>query len=291
MRFTLAFLAVCVVISSAIIVFAQEVPPVVEPSEPENTVIVLPAGVPVRLVLLETLRSQSNHKGDLVTFEVADDIMLNGVVVVPKGALAYGQITELRSRRGLGKGGKLDAEINHIFLPGGVYIPLATEIGQASGFEGGKMLSRYIVWSLFTGVGAFVALGTKGKAITIEHGLQVNVFTAEETPIAPQMLSSGEGLLRAVEKERENAAIEAVSGFGFGAKKVKDVLADRGLGAEASWIATKHDDYTYLVTVAGNGQSFSWLVNPFQDAYSKKYLKDKIAAIDKASEEIISAVD
>jgi len=32
-------------------------------------------------------------------------------------------------------------------------------------------------------------------------------------------------------------------------------------------------------------------VNPFQDAYSKKYLKDKIAAIDKASEEITSAVD
>jgi hypothetical protein len=245
-----------------------------------NKANVLPAGLPVKLRLLESLLSQSNRKGDKVTFEVAEDIVLNGQVVVPKGALAYGQVTESKSRKGLGRSGNIQVEVYHIALPQGIYIPLVTSFGEASGMQGGKVLARWVFF------GPLVGLTTRGKKVDISCGTEVDVFIGENTDIPPVDEAALDTLRTAIIEQRRGLAIEAAQNFGFGRKKVKDVLIEKGL-ADASWSATEFDEYTYQVSAIGLGQTYSWLVNPFQEIYGKKFLDERIKGIDKPSEDIV----
>ena len=54
---------------------------------------VLEDGTPIKLVLGETISSADAVVGQLVSFEVVEDILVDGVVVVPKGGTAWATVT------------------------------------------------------------------------------------------------------------------------------------------------------------------------------------------------------
>jgi hypothetical protein len=60
---------------------------------------VLEEGTPIRLRINRTISSADAHTGDSVDFEVLDDIRLNGVLVIPKGSLAFATITDAEPKR------------------------------------------------------------------------------------------------------------------------------------------------------------------------------------------------
>ncbi|QXQ07180.1 hypothetical protein KX816_03795 [Sphingosinicellaceae bacterium] len=56
---------------------------------------VLPRGTVVHLMTMAPLSAADNKTGDEIYLEVADDVSLNGVVVIPRGSPAAGHVYEL----------------------------------------------------------------------------------------------------------------------------------------------------------------------------------------------------
>src|SRR5579883_170951 len=77
---------------------------------------VLLDGTPVKLRLSRNLSSGTDRKGDTVDFEVLEDVMVDHVVVIPKGGTALATITEAEPKKHMGRGGKLDVNIDSVRL-------------------------------------------------------------------------------------------------------------------------------------------------------------------------------
>lgn len=70
-------------------------------------------GTLVRLKLHYDLTTENVDKGDRVDFDVADNIVVNNHVVIPKGAVAWGQVTRVK---GQGKKRAKDASVTFRFV-------------------------------------------------------------------------------------------------------------------------------------------------------------------------------
>jgi len=95
--------------------------PVAPPPAPTNPIpagfdLTLPNGTPIKLKLNKPLSSETAHVGDVVDLTVAEDVLLDGLCVVPRGAAAVGIVSEAEPRKRLGHGGKLGLGINFVRL-------------------------------------------------------------------------------------------------------------------------------------------------------------------------------
>jgi len=62
---------------------------------------------PVSMKLTKTLTSSTARVGDIVNFQVSEDVVADGLLVIRKGAPAIGVVNEAEPKRALGRGGKL----------------------------------------------------------------------------------------------------------------------------------------------------------------------------------------
>src|SRR5215470_20295901 len=69
---------------------------------------ILQDGTPVRLRLSRNVSSADAHVGESVDFEVLEDVAVNAVLVIPKGSIAIGSVTEAQPKRRMGRAGKLE---------------------------------------------------------------------------------------------------------------------------------------------------------------------------------------
>jgi len=118
-----SFLAVAAVSLLAAPLIAQEAQPVAAPqaiAPVATTNAVLRAGTPVQLRLMEevTTKKKAAKVGQRFMLEVAAPVEVNGVVVVPAGTPAWGEITEVRNKGMWGKSGKLTARLLYLRVNG-----------------------------------------------------------------------------------------------------------------------------------------------------------------------------
>ena len=73
----------------------------------------------VTLRLGRSLSSADAHAGDRVDFEVAEEISVNRIVVIPKDSPASGTVITAQKKRRMGRAGKLDVTIDSVQLVDG----------------------------------------------------------------------------------------------------------------------------------------------------------------------------
>lgn len=73
-------------------------------------------GTPIRLKLNKSISSASAHVGDPVDLEVVEEIAVDGVSVISKGAPAVGAVTDAEPKKRMGRGGKLGFSITSVRL-------------------------------------------------------------------------------------------------------------------------------------------------------------------------------
>ncbi len=133
-------------------------------------------GTPVKLRLSQTLSSADAKTGQEVPFEVIEDVKVEDVVVLPKGATAIGTVTEAESKRRMGRGGKLNVTISYARLADQEKVALrATKDTQGGGHVGamtGAMVATAIVF--FPAAPLFLFM--HGKDITIPQGTEITAF-------------------------------------------------------------------------------------------------------------------
>jgi len=176
MRVSAIFLLVWLLLSSANFAAPQQ-------STPAN--FVLEDGTPVNLVLSQTISSADEHVGNLVALAVAEDVKIGEVIVIPKGALAWGTIRKVRTKRRMGRAGKLEVEINRVRLADGEKATLS-DIQDSSGKNGLKwMIPAMAVTGVLAWPAAPIFLLMHGKDAAIPKGTPVTAFVKGDNVLDP----------------------------------------------------------------------------------------------------------
>jgi hypothetical protein len=178
---TLSFLATFSLI--ALPGFAQQPTPGPQESQPQaqNTTapdraFVLDDATPVKLVLGETISSADATVGQLVSFEVVEDVLVQGVVVISKGGSAWATVTSAQPKRRMARGGKLDLNIDKVRLVDGSKTLLSAVKNTKGGGHTGAMTGAIVATSLVLWPAAPLFLLMHGKDITIPKGTAITAF-------------------------------------------------------------------------------------------------------------------
>jgi hypothetical protein len=176
---------------------------------------------PIRLRLNRTVSSADAHVGDTVDFETLDDITVNGVLVVPKGGLAFATVTEAQAKRRMARGGKLDINIDYVKLVNGDRAALKAVKDVKGGGHTGGMVGGMVATSLVFFPAAPFFLFMHGKDISIPKGTEITAYVngdlkmdiAKFQPVAPantavaaNNLSTSAGMLSAKLQLESNPA-------------------------------------------------------------------------------------
>ncbi len=142
---------------------------------PPNT---LQDGTAVKLRLTENLTSATAKAGQKVSFEVLDEVDVEGVPVIAKGAQALATVTTAEGKKSMGRGGKLDVNIDSVMLVDGEKAALSATQNAKGGGHTGAMTAGIVGTAIVFFPAAPLLLFIHGKDITIPKGTEVTAFVA-----------------------------------------------------------------------------------------------------------------
>ena len=136
----------------------------------------LPEGTPLKVLLLDPLYSKKfEQKGaeGTIQFEVADDVVADGVTVVRRGALATAHVTELQKAKGYGRHAEMGFVFDAVTAVDGQTIPLKSADEKTRGGRHNEVMAA---------VAVSPALGwlIKGSEVFIRAGTAYDVETSGE---------------------------------------------------------------------------------------------------------------
>jgi hypothetical protein len=109
---------------------------------------VLDDSTPIKLRLNRNLSSAEAKTGDSIDFEVLEEVKVGEVVVIPKGSIAIGTVTDAEHKKRMARGGKLDIEIDYVKLADGEKATLRAVKETKGGGHTGAMTGGIVATSL-----------------------------------------------------------------------------------------------------------------------------------------------
>jgi len=76
-------------------------------------------GTPVKIRITRTISSADAKVDEKVDFEVLEETKIGDVLVIPRGGIAWGTVTEAQPKRRMGRAGKLNVNIDSVRLVNG----------------------------------------------------------------------------------------------------------------------------------------------------------------------------
>jgi hypothetical protein len=138
-------------------------------------------GTPVKLRTARTISSADAHQGDTLDFEVLEDVSVNGSLIIPKGGIAWGTVTEAEPKRRMGRGGKLNVNIDSVRLTDGEKAPLRAVKDVKGGGHQGAMTGAMVATGIVFFPAAPLFLFMHGKDITIPKGTEITAYVSGDT--------------------------------------------------------------------------------------------------------------
>lgn len=200
--------------SAFILVFASA-PVLAQAGEPITAVATLPEPAPAKVLpanteimfrVNDTITTKGNAfaEGDTFSLSVAQDVMLDGYVVIPRNTRAVAKITWLTSKGAFGKSGKMEIALQYVEVNGS-RLPIEGTYRQEG--EGNTVAT----------VGGVVAAGVfagfiTGRSATIPQGRELVGRTTADLPVRIAAQSgpmAAQGFSRSVSERAqafENAA-------------------------------------------------------------------------------------
>jgi len=133
-------------------------------------------GTPVKLRLSETVSSADAKVGQEIPFEVVEDISVDQVVVLPKGATAIATVTDADHKKSMGRAGKLNISISYARLKDQEKAALRATKDTKGGGHVGAMTGAMVATAIVFFPAAPLFLFIKGKDITIPQGTEITAF-------------------------------------------------------------------------------------------------------------------
>ena len=142
--------------------------------------------IPLRLSQELTTKGKRLRVGDRFHMEVAEPIVVQGVVVVPAGSPAMGEITDARNKGMWGKSGHLAARILYMTVNGRqIRLSGAFDDKGVAGGVGAVAVSAFIAWPagfFMTGTSARLPIGTMLKGF-VDEDVPLAMPAAAQAPL------------------------------------------------------------------------------------------------------------
>lgn len=139
--------------------------------------LVLPEGMVIPLLTAERLSSKHAATGDMVALTVAEDVKIDGVVAIPVGTSAKGQVADASGTGALGTAGKLMLRPLYLQL-GETVVRLDGQIKRDGGLPVATAVGMITLSGLFGGRTAEVPTGTPLQSI-VRRSVTVHVTLTE----------------------------------------------------------------------------------------------------------------
>jgi len=137
----------------------------------------LPSGTPVALRLQTGVAASTARQGDIVNFEVARNVEVEGKVLIAQGAAATGEISSVEKRGAIGEPGKILISLRSAKAVDGREVPIRATVSQ----EGkDKQITALLVGILLCILGLFLI---KGKDAVVPAGTEVKAFVDADIDI------------------------------------------------------------------------------------------------------------
>lgn len=168
--------------ASVLLLVASSLPAQTQQGSTDSTgkkSVVIPEGIEFYAVTTEKLSSKTSTEGDRIALRVDEDVTVNGAIVIAKGALVRGSISEAKAAGRMGRGGKLNIRIESTALVDGQRVNVRSTKGKAGDDATGSTVALTV---LFGPIG----LLKKGNDAEIKEGTRVTLFTDEaKTVLVP----------------------------------------------------------------------------------------------------------
>ncbi len=158
-----------------------------KPTEP--LLFGLQDGTPVKLRLNRNMSSADAKTGETVDFEVLEDVKIGEIVIIPRGGVALATVTLAKPKGRLGKGGKLDINIDSVRLVSGEKIALRAVKENKGGSHTGAMTGAIVATSILFFPAAPFFLFMKGKDITLPKGTEITAYVSGDTSLDAKKFS------------------------------------------------------------------------------------------------------
>lgn len=172
---------------------AAEPAPSVEPApapepvreEPRTVSMTVPAGTRLEVELTRTLASNTSSPGDAFRARVSEDVVQDGMVVIPRGSEILGEVTEAVPLKKVGGQARLALQLTDLVLPSGRTVPV-----QASFVQEGRNETRRDAATIGGATASGAILGrilgkgdrTRGGIIGALIGAAAGTAIASKTP-------------------------------------------------------------------------------------------------------------
>jgi hypothetical protein len=190
--------------------------------------LVLEDGTPVKLRLARTISSADETVGNQVDWEVVEEILVGDKIVIPKGSVALGTVTDVQAKRRMARGGKLDVNIDTVRLANGQKAALRAVKNGKGGGHTGAMTGAIVATSLVLWPAAPLFLLMHGKDITVPKGTQITAYVQGDMRLDARAFHTLDGQNDAV------AVTVRDEGFGSGAGLATVAIGSTPAGAEIS---------------------------------------------------------
>lgn len=184
------------------------------PTVNEDEIKAVPMGSTVDMVISTAVTAGVNTEGDEFFGKVSKDYVVDGKVVIPKGTIVHGLVTEMEGPKRAGRNGFISTKFDYMITPDGREISIdgknttrdskalaaAKVVGRAAGFSavggvaGAIMVLKYGGIAAIAGTHGYALAGgaaiggaagltaamlTKGKSAMIQPGAEIRVKLAE----------------------------------------------------------------------------------------------------------------
>jgi hypothetical protein len=140
----------------------------------------------VRLRLSRNLTSADATTGDTIDFEVLEDVKIDDLTVIARGAKATGTITDAEHKKRMARGGKLDVTIDYVRLVDDEKIALRAMRENKGGGHTGAMTGGIVATALIVWPAAPFFLFMHGKDATMPKGTEITAYTDGEIKLDRQ---------------------------------------------------------------------------------------------------------
>lgn len=153
---------------------------------PASIAVMLPDGTEFTVLTTEEITSKTATEGDMLTFKVAENVVIDGHVVIAKDSLVKGEVASVKKSGFFGRGGNLGIRIDSTMTVDNQKTKLRSAKGKAGDDKTGTTVALVV---LFGPLGFL----KKGKQAIIKPGTAIKVYTDEAKNV--QVKSGGIALL------------------------------------------------------------------------------------------------
>jgi hypothetical protein len=133
---------------------------------PQMKMIAVPAGTTILVRMLDTVDSSKNPPGSRFTASLETNLVVNGIVVVPKGNTVYGRLAQAKQAGNATGSSELQLELTDIVVGGTAY-PVLTSDYQVKGSSSGKRSAKRLLGGAGLGAAIGGIAGNAGKGAAI----------------------------------------------------------------------------------------------------------------------------